>query len=158
MQILSVKESRNSFKINNYFLVPKDPTNSDFKKIQIWISQGGVVEAYDSLPDEKIEKLAEIKSARDAFMYADIEYNGTTFTNSLVSGSNLIAAITLASDSISWLDSSDATVSLTISEAKELAALISEKRGLGYFKEAALQVKVNACTTIEQLNAIQITF
>lgn len=158
MQIETVKETKSGYVLNGVCSVPKDSGNSDYKAIQSWIAEGGEVESYDSLPDEKIEKLAEIKTARDVFMYADVEYNGSTFTNSLVSGNNLIAAITLSSDSISWLDSSGATVNLTIAEAKELAKLISEKRSLGYFTEASLQSKVNACTTLDQLNAIQFTF
>ena len=100
-------------------------------------------DAFD-LQESKDLKLAQIVPARDAFMYSDIEYNGSFFTNSLVSGNNLTSALAIMGTSIDWLDTSGNSVSLTKAEAKELAGLMLDKRSLGYFKEATLIKQINA--------------
>lgn len=110
------------------------------------------------LQEAKTAKLAQITPARDAFMYSDIEYNGSFFTNSQVSGNNLTAEIATQTPLIEWLDSSGNQVDLTLEQAMELSALIKAKRRAGYFQEAILIGQINACTTIEELNNINIEF
>ncbi|MGL5113587.1 MAG: DUF4376 domain-containing protein [Flavobacterium sp.] len=110
------------------------------------------------LQKAKALKLAQITPARDAFMYADIEYNGSIFTNSQVSGNNITSALAIMGTSINWLDTSGNLVVMTKTQLKELGALIIDKRNIGYFQEANLTNQINACTTIEQVNAINITF
>jgi len=126
------------------------------------------------LEEAKSSKLAQITPARDAFMYADIEYNGSTFTNSKVSGSNLDSEILDQTPLIEWLDVSGNQVDLTLAEAKELKQLIKTKRRIGYFQEAALITQINAIvadgeyfdnqeppqpiTPVQAVNAINITF
>lgn len=158
MQITKVQEQKNGYLVNDSMFVPQDEQNSDFQKIQKWIKEGGDIEKYDALPEAKMKKIAEIKAARDIFMYSDVNYSSQSFINSLISGNNLIAAIALAHDSISWLDSSGKTVVLTISEARELASLMIEKRSAGYFKETNFQAEVAACKAIGELSAININF
>ena len=94
----------------------------------------------------KTSKLAQITPARDAFMYADIEYNSSFFTNSQVSGNNLTAEIATQTSLIEWLDSSGNQVDLTLAQATELSALIKTKRRAGYFQEAVLIGQINAIT------------
>ena len=110
------------------------------------------------LQEAKTAKIAEITPARDAFMYADIEYNGSTFTNSEVSGNNLTARLRKQPVTIKWLDSTGNRIDLTLLEAEELSDLIENKREVGYFQEAALITQINACTTIAEVEAINITF
>lgn len=111
------------------------------------------------LQEAKTTKLAQITPARDAFMYADIEYNGSTFTNSKVSGSNLDSEILDQTPIIEWLDVSGNQVDLTLAEAKELKQLIKTKRRIGYFQEASLITQITReDITLEQLNAINIEF
>ena len=106
----------------------------------------------------KISKLAQITPARDAFMFANIEYNGSTFTNSQVSGNNITSALAIMGTTIDWLDTSGNLVVMTKVQLKELGGLIMNKRNVGYFKEATLTTQINACTTIEQVEAINIDF
>ena len=124
---------------------------------------GGVYQEYVKplniqLQEAKTSKLAQITPARNAFMYADIEYNGSTFTNNQVSGNNITSALAIMGTSINWLDISGNLVVMTKTQLKELGALIIDKRNIGYFQEAVLINDINACTTIEEINAINITF
>lgn len=95
------------------------------------------------LEESKDLKLSQITPARDAFMYADIEYGSSIFTNSQVAGNNLTSEIADQTALIEWLDASGNQVDLTLAEAKELSALIKAKRRVGYFKEAALKTQIN---------------
>lgn len=113
--------------------------------------------AYE-LEKAKKAKLAQITPARDAFMYADIEYNGSFFINSQVSGNNITGALAIMGTSINWLDTSGNLVVMTKAQLKELGALIIDRRNIGYFKEANLTNQINACTTIEEVEAINIEF
>lgn len=123
-----------------------------------WIAlSGSEIVAYE-LQEAKDSKIAQITPARDAFMYADIEYNGSTFTNSQVSGNNITSALAIMGTSINWLDTSGNLVVMTKTQLKELGVLIIDKRNIGYFQEAALTNQINACTTLEELNAINIEF
>jgi hypothetical protein len=110
------------------------------------------------LQKAKDAKIAQITPARDAFMYADIEYNGSFFINSQVSGNNLTAEIATQTPVIEWLDSSGNQVDLTLEQAKELSTLIKAKRRTAYFKEATLLAQINACQTLEELENININF
>lgn len=108
------------------------------------------------LVNAKKSKLAQITPARDAFMYADIEYNGSFFTNSQVSGNNLTAEIATQTSLVEWLDSSGNQVDLTLAQAMELSALIKAKRRAGYFQEAAFISQINAINLLdEEGNEIQ---
>jgi hypothetical protein len=110
------------------------------------------------LQEAKTSKLAQITPVRDAFMYADIEHNGSIFTNSLISGNNITAALAIMGTSINWLDTSGNQVVMTKAQLKELGALILNKRSAGYYKEATLIEQINACTTLEEVEAIDINF
>ena len=98
--------------------------------------------AYE-LQEAKTAKLAQILPARNAFMYADIEYKGSYFTNSQVSGNNLTAEIADQTPIIEWLYANGNRVDLTLEEAKELSSLIKAKRRIGYFQEASLINQIN---------------
>lgn len=131
-----------------------DVLPSNFK--QIWdFATESWIEDIEAL---KASKIAEITAKRDAFMYADVEYNGSFFINSQVSGNNLTAEIATQTPLIEWLDSNGNQVDLTLEQAKELSALIKAKRRTGYFQEAILIAAINACTTLEELNNINTNF
>jgi tRNA A37 threonylcarbamoyladenosine modification protein TsaB len=124
------------------------------------LSEASTLEAFEAqeLEQAKDNKIAQITPARDAFMYANIEYNGSLFTNSQVSGNNLTAEIATQTALIEWLDSSGNQVDLTLEQAKELSTLIKAKRRTAYFKEATLLAQINACQTLEELENININF
>lgn len=67
MEINKVKESGSYFVINDSFWIPKVVENSDYKTIQRWIENGGVVESEFSLSELKNKKLQEL----DIYHYND---------------------------------------------------------------------------------------
>lgn len=110
------------------------------------------------LKEAKKEKRAQIAPARNNFIYADVAYKDTTFTNSPTSGNNLTVEIATETTLIEWLDAGGDQVDLTLEEAKELAGLIKAKRRAGYFQESTLIKQIDACTTVEEVEAIEIIF
>lgn len=129
-----------------------------------WVNQELVEEVEEEadpaeiLKSKKTDKIAQIKTPRDSFMYADVLHKGSYFTNSLISGNNLIAEIALGDAQIDWMDSSGNGVSLTLGEAEELARSMKEKRKSGYFTEASLIAQINACESVEEVENLEIIF
>jgi hypothetical protein len=158
---VKIKDVSNQFKL-------KDNSDGNGAFIASWNVQGitkptnaQLSEISDEsilLEEAKTAKITQITPVRDAFMYADIEYNGSFFTNSLISGNNITAALAIMGTSINWLDTSGNQVVMTKAQLKELGALILNKRSAGYYKEATLIEQINACTTLEEVEAVDINF
>lgn len=70
MQIETIKQLKNGYLVNGSMSVPNDTKNSDFQKIQKWIAEGGVVEAFDFSEDAMVEKIAQIKGAAASLILA----------------------------------------------------------------------------------------
>jgi hypothetical protein len=69
MNIQTIKELNSNYLINESILVPKDSSNKDYRKIQIWIEEGGIIEPEftnsELLEQVKDEKKSLIKFDRD---------------------------------------------------------------------------------------------
>lgn len=59
MNINTVKDLENSYLVNNYISVPKNPTNRDYRKVQEWLS----IEGNSVLPEYTLSELKDIKIA-----------------------------------------------------------------------------------------------
>jgi hypothetical protein len=57
----NLKELKNGFELNGMF-IPKDPSNTDFQRIQEWIKSGGEYEKFDYLKEAKDVKLAQLEA------------------------------------------------------------------------------------------------
>lgn len=57
----NLKELKNGFQLTGMF-IPKDPSNTDFQKIQEWIKSGGEYEKFDYLKDAKDNKLTQLEA------------------------------------------------------------------------------------------------
>ena len=66
MQITKVKEQKNGYLVNDSIFVPNAQDNSDYQAVQKWIADGGVVEAFDYLAEAKLTKIAQLKANRNA--------------------------------------------------------------------------------------------
>ena len=110
------------------------------------------------LQEAKDSKMAQIKGNREAFIYLPVDYNGSTFVNSEIASTNLQGAFTFAEEPIEWLDIDGNTVILTKLQMKDLANIMIAHRSTGYFLEASLINQVKACTTLTEVNNIDITF
>jgi hypothetical protein len=130
---------------------------------QGWYYIDGEFKASDKSDSEQLQeakdiKISGIRAPRNDFMYQDVTYNGSVFFNTPTSGNNLISEIALGTPSINWLDTSNDLVVLSDVEAKELAALMKDKRSNGYFEEARLIKEINDCTTVEEVQSIAVNF
>ena len=88
-------DSINYGSIPEPFIEIEDENQNNYKQMCVidGIYQEYIKPLDIQLQEAKINKLAQITPKRDAFMYADIEYNGSTFTNSQVSGNNITGAL-----------------------------------------------------------------
>lgn len=66
MQITKVQEQKNGYLVNDSIFVPNAQDNSDYQAVQKWIADGGVVEAFDYLAEAKLTKIAQVKINRNA--------------------------------------------------------------------------------------------
>jgi len=62
---MQIKQTANGYLMNG-FLVPNDPKNSDYQKIQEWIAQGGDIEPFDYLSEAKIQKINDLNLFHDS--------------------------------------------------------------------------------------------
>lgn len=172
MEITQVKEVSGGYKVNNQFFIPNDDLeNKDYKDIQNWIIDGGIVEPEfteeELLIKTRDRKISLIKSRKRDSLYLPVEYNGSTFINTEIAGSNLQAAYNFMDEPITWLDIEGNQVILTKAQIKELVGVMLTHRSSIYFQEAALIHQVNAIVPnetktmqecIEEVEAINITF
>ena len=110
------------------------------------------------LQEAKESKITEIKANKDSFIYLPVDYNGSTFKNTEISGKNLETAYNFIDEPIQWLDIQDNTIALTKLQVKDLITLMISHRSTGYFLEASLINQVKACLTTAEVNNIDITF
>lgn len=106
----------------------------------------------------KTAKIIQLKKDKDTALYADIEYLGTFFISSEKANQNILGALTLNGDDNLWLDCNGHTITLSKMQLKKLGILIKNQRTAAYVKEASYTSQINACTTIEELNSINIEF
>jgi len=179
MQILSVKEFRETYLVNGEKTVPKNPDNSDYQKIQKWITDGGIVEEEDVLAKTKSEKITQIKLIRDqkniepitnqkAFL---IDENGSTtsqesyfvfYTNrhqtNPASDPEAIISRTIALGSMPYFTKDNEGGKITIELTAEIAATlrqrISERNDNNYKLSSSLETEINKAQSIEEVEAI----
>jgi hypothetical protein len=72
-----VKQKANGFLVDNKFFVPNDPNNTQYKEIQKWIENGGIVDPEFSLPEAISKKLQEL----DQYHFNDIEIRQCKINN-----------------------------------------------------------------------------
>ncbi len=106
----------------------------------------------------KDSKLAENKNKKESYIYTNISYLGTEFYNSERSSNNLQAAYQFGTFPLNWIDVDDNEISFTKDNVSTLISLIIARRSSGYYQEAEFNKLINAATTIEELNAIDINY
>jgi hypothetical protein len=179
MEIESVKEFKETYLVNEYISVPKNSDNSDYQRVQKWISDGGIVEQEDLLAKSKLEKIAKIKSIRDqkniepitnqqAFL---IDENGNVtsqesyfvfYTNrhqtNPASDPEAIISRAIALGSMPYFTKDTEGRQITIELTAEIAATIRQKiseRNDGNYKlSSALEAEISGAESVEEVAAI----
>lgn len=180
MSIINVKELESSYLVNDAICVPKNPENSDYQKIQKWISEGGVVEKEDLLAKAKQEKISKIKFIRNqkntesitdfkAFLLdgenkTEQESHFVFYTNRHQTNpaSDPAAIISRATELGSMpyftkdLEGKKIAIELTAEIAASLKQRIFERNDNNYKVSSSIEEAINKAQTIEELEAIQL--
>ncbi|NBV06585.1 MAG: hypothetical protein EBS06_05045 [Proteobacteria bacterium] len=181
MDIESVKKSKNGYLVNELIFIPLDEKNSDYKAVQKWIVEGGIVEPEFSLNEIKNKKIAEIKSIRDqkniapltdykAFLIDD-EGNKIAqesyflfYTNrhqlNPASDPESIISRTIELGSMPYftknLEGKKITIELTAEIASLLKQRIFERNNNNHKVSGVVEEAINNAKSIEELEAIQL--
>lgn len=153
-------DSINYASIPNPFIEIEDSEQDNSKQMCVI---DGVYQEYIKplniqLEEAKAAKIIQLKKDKDTALYTHIEYLDTFFISSEKATQNILGTLALNGDNNLWLDSNGHKVTLSKMQLKELGILIKNQRTAAYVKEASYTSQIKACTTIEELNSINIEF
>jgi len=184
MQITKVQEQKNGYLVNDSIFVPNAQDNSDYQAVQKWIADGGVVEAFDVLAEAKLTKIAKLKANRnvalgkpydackayewdkpeieenEVYFEFSVEATGIQLTepNTIIFGASLGSIIKYSCTIIEGENRREGYIILDQAVAQNISSHLAD-RGTQYVAYANdKEVEINACTTIEEINLINIEF
>jgi hypothetical protein len=114
------------------------------------------------LVNAKNSKLAQLDKNRNDFCLVPMEFEGNTFAatseakTAIISLANSLATLATAVGYPSYPE--DDLISLTKANFKSIESLIQTREFTSRETRRDLKAQINACTTIEQVNAININF
>jgi hypothetical protein len=111
--------------------------------------------------DAKNVKINQLNQNRSDFCLIPIEYNGNTYATTLEAKNAInfyIASLSTLASVGDYYTLTGEKVSLTKADFKALAALIQIREIESRDKREILLTEINTCTTIEEINAINIDF
>ena len=121
-------------------------------------AQLGIVE----LEEAKTSKLALLLTGRKDFQYKNVVVGGVTYTATQTACTNLDGAISVLTDNgltqCNWLDANGNASVLTLVGAKQLRTAMFMQQSSAYVQEAASKAEIAACESVEEVNALDITF
>ncbi len=179
MQITKVEQQKNGYLVNEAIFVPQAEQNADYQAIQKWIADGGTVETQNLLLEAKVQKISEIKAARDqkniepitefsAFVLDDegkktsqksyfLFYTNRHQTNPNSDPDSIIARV-LDLGAMPYftkdLNGNKIAVDLTLDIAKSLRLAICQRNDTNYKISSSIEVKITDASTLEEVEAI----
>jgi len=188
MEITKVLKVENGFKVNDQFFVPENSDNEDYKDILVWVAAGGQIEpeftSEQLLDNLRAKKIAQLKTNRNEALgkpYAackayewdkpeieeneiyfefSVEATGIQLTepNTIIFGASLGSIIKYSCIIIEGENRREGYIILNQAVAQNISAHLAD-RGTQYVAYAnEKEAEINACTTLEQVNAININF
>lgn len=116
----------------------------------------------EKLKTAKEERKNQLKSNRQAFQYSNFVFEENIYKASESAQNKLANKIQTVSQSgntlFSWNDAFDEVIALELSEAQELLAAIIAREDSAYSNYAEKLKEIEASTTLEELNNININF
>lgn len=107
------------------------------------------------LDEIKRSKIGEIEARRKELQYENITYNDMTFFGTENARDNLFKAAMilkgLGVTTLDWLDINNKPVTLSLDDANTIISMLMQRDNTLYLKESRLKLKVNACTSAEEL-------
>ena len=128
-----------------------------------WLDITNLPEGAEYLLDRaKTSKIAQLDINRNNFCLIPIEYNNNTYATTI----NAWAAISYLANGLSALSTTAEypnypqgdNITLTKADFKNIAGLIQTREMFSRDKRKDLTTQINACTTIEEVEAININF
>jgi len=113
--------------------------------------------AYE-LQEAKTAKLAQLESLRKAFQYANLEVNGHIYVNTETAQNKFFNKLANTTFPMDWRLANLSWVILDQQEALEVRDVIVARETLAYQTESDYFTEINDCTTLEELNTININF
>jgi len=111
-----------------------------------------------SLQEAKTSKLAQLESLRKAFQYANLEVNGHNYINTETAQNKFFNKLANTTFPMDWRLANLSWVILDQQEALEVRDAIVARETLAYQTESDYFTEINDCTTLEEVNAINIEF
>lgn len=183
MQITKVQEQKNGYLVNDSIFVPNAQDNSDYQAIQKWIADGGVVEAFDYLAEAKLTKIAQLKANRNAalektwiastahewekeeepkvFFEFSVKSTGIVLTepHTIVFGALFsVEPIKYSCKIIEGENRREGYIVLNQQVAGKLSNHLRDDGTIYVTYANDLEAEINACTTIEEVESININF
>lgn len=114
-----------------------------------------------TLEEVKTNKIAEFKALRDSEEIADIEYNGNIYDyddkarERLQIARQSIADSGVEGASIVWTTADNQRVVLTVQDFAGINTAVAYRSNVLHIKYNELKAQINACTTVEEVEAIK---
>lgn len=174
MQITKVQEQKNGYLVNDSIFVPNAQDNSDYQAIQKWIADGGIVEAFDYLAEAKLAKIAQLKTNLISAKELETPRKGSlesyeidgvfrTFKVKLSDLATIVARVSrlekaAVGTTAQWTDIDDNRLDLNLEQFQCLRNHLDVRDQNLHTLYEAIKSEIKACTTLEELEAIEITF
>ena len=114
------------------------------------------------LSSTKLAKISQLVAIRKILQCSNMNYLGWDFIGSEKARSNLSRAwqvlVAEGITSQNWLTADNVTVLLTTSDIQTLNKLFLDRGSKLYFQEAVIISKIEACKTVEDVNAVVLSF
>jgi hypothetical protein len=110
------------------------------------------------LAEAKAAKIAQLESLRKAFQYANLEVNGHIYVNTETAQNKFFNKLANTTFPMDWRLANLSWVILDQQEALEVRDVIVARETLAYQTESDYFTEINDCTTLEELNTININF
>jgi hypothetical protein len=163
MIIKTVKELANQYAVNVNTTVPKDPENTEFKEIQKWILDGGIVEEQDFLSEKKLSKKEAINAQRDSNMAKNTLHrvNGKDHYFQRNVSSNLAWLNTIDSSTdiavTNWITADNCIVDLTKADLISICSHIRDRDTMEVIQARKRKDAIKALTTVKAVESYDIT-
>ena len=174
MQITKVQEQKNGYLVNHSIFVPNAQDNSDYQAIQKWIADGGIVEAFDYLAEAKLTKIAQLKTKLISAKELETPRKGSlesyeidgvfrTFKVKLSDLATVVARVSrlekaAVGTTAQWTDIDGNRLDLNLEQFQCLRNHLDVRDQNLHTLYEAMKSEIKACTTLEELEAIEITF
>lgn len=167
MEIFTIKRSGKGYLLNSSNYIPEDQSNSDYRSIQKWISEGGIIEPEFSekelLEKAKSTKIAQINAQRDANMAKNtlhrVDGKDHYFQRNVAANLAWLNTID-GSDDIAvtnWITADNCIVDLTKADLVSICSHIRDRDTMEVIQARKRKDAVKLLTSVKKVESYDIT-